>query len=181
MSFRLRRCGRRPQQKLVVRGTDYTKGMKRIILNDYDDQVRQIYLLDLETSHDFTPKTLSLSRYFVCLVSWDIGGVPYSDLAALTESLVLRGCVFFLAWGEDCENLHDAFDDQALRLYPDGPVRCSTWHNDEDLSDVIRFGGFNCWPADPFDHECDDFLLITIGMPGKGKAAIEKLPTSGSE
>jgi hypothetical protein len=58
--------------------------------------------------------------------------------------LAASGCLYLLAWGKDCADWKEAFDDAHLELvnYEDVPPEqsaLSTSHEDEDLEEVFWF------------------------------------------
>ncbi len=66
----------------------------------------------------------------------------------IAEWLVQRGCLYFVAWGVDCEAWHDSVDWANLSAFdyadiPDDRFVMTSWHADEPLSDALWFAG-NC-------------------------------------
>ena len=62
--------------------------------------------------------------------------------------LVASGCLYFIAWGVDCEAWHDAVDWTVLEALdfgdiPDDRFVMTTWHDKEPLSEALWFAG-NC-------------------------------------
>jgi hypothetical protein len=57
------------------------------------------------------------------------------------------GCVYFIAWGENCERWHDDMDDVHLETYaykpPDDKFMMTTWHANETLEEALWFAKFN--------------------------------------
>ncbi len=62
----------------------------------------------------------------------------------VTEWLVRSGCLYFIAWGCECERWHDNVDDANLEAFDFGPVPddahvMTTWHEHEALEEALWF------------------------------------------
>ena len=60
--------------------------------------------------------------------------------------LAASGCLYFIAWGTDCEAWHDSVDGANLEAFdygeiPDDRFILTTWHDKEPLSEVLWFAG----------------------------------------
>lgn len=60
--------------------------------------------------------------------------------------LAASGCLYFIAWGTDCEAWHDSVDWANLETFdygeiPDERFIMTTWHDKESLSDALWFAG----------------------------------------
>jgi len=60
--------------------------------------------------------------------------------------LIDRGCLYFVAWGQDCERWHDAVDWASLEAHdfgdvPDDRFVMTTWHDKESLSEALWYAG----------------------------------------
>lgn len=58
--------------------------------------------------------------------------------------LVDSGCLYMMAWGDDCESWDDSVDLANLEAFdfddiPDEESVMTTWHESESLEDVFRF------------------------------------------
>lgn len=58
--------------------------------------------------------------------------------------LVDSGCLYMMAWGDDCESWDDSVDLANLETFnfgdiPDAKSVMTTWHESESLEDVFRF------------------------------------------
>ncbi len=82
----------------------------------------------------------------------------------ISRTLIASGCKYALAWGKDCESWHDAIDDAYLEAtnyedVPDEQRVMTTWHADEELSEVFWFARHRAiHPA----HELRDILILHI-------------------
>lgn len=62
----------------------------------------------------------------------------------IAEWIVKNGCLYAIAWGEECEAMHDEIDWALVRNFdgveiPDEQFMMTTWHDDEPLSEVMSF------------------------------------------
>jgi hypothetical protein len=67
--------------------------------------------------------------------------------------LVESGCLYFIAWGVECEAWHDTVDWTVLEAFdfgdiPDNRFVMTTWHDKEPLSDALWFAGNSAWHPD---------------------------------
>jgi hypothetical protein len=84
--------------------------------------------------------------------------------ASVSSWLVKSGCLYFLAWGRDCEVWHDSVDHANIEQcgpgeIPDGEFVMTTWHNEDPLEEVFWFAKNNA------DHPTVDLarsLLVHI-------------------
>ncbi len=61
-----------------------------------------------------------------------------------SEWLVGSGCLYMLAWGEDCTSWDDSVDSANLETFdfgdiPDEEFVVTTWHESETLEEVFQF------------------------------------------
>ena len=90
--------------------------------------------------------------------------------------LVESGCLYMMAWGEDCSSWDDSVDWANLETFdfrdiPDDEFVMTTWHENEPLEEVFRF-------AKEMAHhstvKLDNILILHIGADDK-HAKFEKL------
>jgi hypothetical protein len=77
---------------------------------------------------------------------------PQSYKQEVAKQLVLGGCVYFMAWGRECEAWHDAVDMANLEQFdfkeiPEESFVMTTWHEKEPLSEVLWFCKNNAFHA----------------------------------
>jgi hypothetical protein len=133
---------------------------------------REVFTLHLE---DFTslPASLQLSSpHFIAFLVADATDVPVSSIAALARLLLNSGCVYFCAWGPDCERVHDIFDEEHLaedleddnqNVVEDDSVILTTWHSDESLDEALWYFAFTAFAAEAYQETCGSALAISIG------------------
>jgi hypothetical protein len=102
------------------------------------------------------------SRHFVALLAADATGVSVEVLREFSRKLLRAGCVYFCAWGADCERVHDIFDENCFEVEP---VIMATWHSKESLDETLRFFVFCTYPDDGYAETCQSALVISIGSP----------------
>lgn len=89
--------------------------------------------------------------------------------------LVQTGCLYFIAWGVDCEDWHDAVDWTVLEAFdfgdvPDEKFIVTTWHDKEPLSEALWFAG-NC--ASHPDVELTDTVIVHVTREERRTATLE--------
>lgn len=90
--------------------------------------------------------------------------------------LVESGCLYFLAWGIDCEAWHDTVDWTVLEVFdfgdiPDERFIMTTWHDKEPLSEALWFAG-HC--ASHPDIDLVETLIIHVA-PGEQRVSALQL------
>jgi hypothetical protein len=67
--------------------------------------------------------------------------------------LVASDCLYFVAWGIECEIWHDSLDDAVLDRFdygeiPDRNFVMTTWHADEPMEEAMWFAACNAYHPD---------------------------------
>lgn len=88
--------------------------------------------------------------------------------------LVKSGCLYFIAWGVDCEAWHDTVDWTNLEAFdfgdiPDDRFVMTTWHDKEPLSEALWFAG-NC--ASHPDIELVDTVIVHVAREERRVATL---------
>jgi hypothetical protein len=100
-----------------------------------------VKVLSVETIEQLPQSIRPRSEYFTLLLAWDAPTVHESQLQEWMRPLVDRGLVYFCAWGERCEAVHDAVD--RCDIGKDGAksdfVIMTTWHNTDSLEKACWF------------------------------------------
>lgn len=94
--------------------------------------------------------------------------------------LVSKGCLYFIAWGIDCEAWHNSVDWAVLENFdfgdiPDERFVMTTWHDKEPLSEVLWFAGN---AATHPDVELKTTLLLHIAPEERCTAIMETCRSS---
>jgi hypothetical protein len=109
------------------------------------------------------PDSISLpSRYFIAFLAADAVGVDAVILAEFSRRLLRTGCVYFCAWGSDCERVHDIFDGECLDVEP---VIMTTWHSKDSFDEALWFFVSNAYPDEGYWGTSRSSLAISIGRP----------------
>jgi hypothetical protein len=107
------------------------------------------------------PDSLSLpSRHFITFLAADASDVDAKVLAEFSRRLLRAGCVYFCAWGTDCERVHDIFDGECLDV---DPVIMTTWHATDSLDEALWFFVSTAFPDDGYRATARSGLAISIG------------------
>ena len=106
-----------------------------------------------------------------------IADEPVSDVwqNEVASWLVQSGCLYFIAWGVDCESWHDAVDWTVLEAFdfgdvPDDRFVMTTWHDKEPLSEALWFAG-NC--ASHPDVDLSDTVIVHVTREERRTATLE--------
>ncbi len=88
------------------------------------------------------PPALAQGAYRAVVVIED--SVTDEWRTAVSEWLVLTGCLYMLAWGERCSEWDDSVDYALLSAFdfgeiPDDRFIMTTWHDDEPATEVFWF------------------------------------------
>lgn len=78
---------------------------------------------------------------FIMLIAADARAVPLDVVGRIAARLIAAGLVVVSTWGEDCERVHDLFDEEYIG---DGTTERASelvtlWHDDEPLEDAVEF------------------------------------------
>ncbi|MEK7342221.1 MAG: hypothetical protein AABZ73_00175 [Pseudomonadota bacterium] len=89
--------------------------------------------------------------------------------------LLESGCLYFIAWGIDCEAWHDTVDWRHLEAFdfgdiPDDRFVMTTWHDKEPLSEALWFAG-NC--ASHPDIELSGTVIVHVAREERRVATLE--------
>ena len=85
------------------------------------------------------PETISTPRRVIVLVEQDVSD-EWQD--AVSAWIVESGCLYMMAWGQDCVSWDDSVDHANLRKFgfqdmPDDHFVMTTWHENEPLHEVF--------------------------------------------
>lgn len=89
-----------------------------------------------------SPELLPPQPSRVVLISDASTSEAYKE--AVAEELVRNGCLYFMAWGRECESWHDAVDMANIARFdfkeiPEESFIMTTWHENEPLSEALWF------------------------------------------
>lgn len=127
---------------------------------------RTIRVFDVD-SPELLATALSFRRpYFTLFLAWDAPLIEKPELVSLFRPLVDRGLAYFCAWGNHCEEVHDAVDTPAAEREslnsPLNYVTMTTWHAKDTLVKAAWFFKVLAIPSEP--HVAKDFDRFAISI-----------------
>ena len=131
--------------------------------------MREIEILSFGTIAELAERLPIRSRYFQLLLAWDAPDTTPQQLMRFFQPLVERGLVYFCAWGNNCEAVHDAVDRCDIERMPETRdadyIVMTTWHDDESLAEALWFFKVCALPNEGIDpSECDRYV-VAVGNP----------------
>ena len=94
-------------------------------------------------------------RHFVLFLALDATSIPDDLLSKLARNLLRNGLINLLAWGPDCERVHDLFDSQRDFDETDETVVMTTWHADDSLKDALWYFADLAVVADAYEGKTE--------------------------
>lgn len=117
----------------------------------------------IHLASDSTPPSLDIQTPFRAVV---IIEQPVSQdwQLQISDWLVRSGCLYMMAWGQDCSSWDDSVDLANLKIFdfgdiPDDRFVMTTWHADEPLSEVMWFAKNNAFHP---DVELEQTILLHV-------------------
>jgi hypothetical protein len=99
------------------------------------------------------------------------------------EWLVRSGCLYFIAWGDECEAWHDSADDANIAEFeggeiPDNRFVMTTWHSSESLSEALWFAAVNAHhPTVDLNH----VVVIHVAQQERGDELLNLYRSAADE
>lgn len=95
--------------------------------------------------------------------------VPQTWQWDVSRWLVSSGCRYMMAWGPECSSWDDSVDKANLEIFdygeiPESEFIMTTWHEDEELSDVFWFCKHSA--GHPF-RKLDNAVILHISKEDK--------------
>jgi hypothetical protein len=130
---------------------------------------RTMHLLELDSLDDW-PEEIALgkSKRFVLFLALDASDLSEEEVGVLARAALDQGMVYLSAWGKDSERVHDLFEEAAADRDPDSDADTavlSEWHEDEPLSEALRFAVASASPALEYEEDCTATLAVVVGNP----------------
>lgn len=93
----------------------------------------------------------------------------------IAEWIVRSGCLYFVAWGEDCEGWHDSVDDANLCEFgwgtiPDDRFVMTTWHQKDTLAEAMWFAAH---AAEHPTVELANTIIVHVGDDERGDELLD--------
>ena len=127
---------------------------------------RDLFVVSIPTATSLPHELRLTTPWFVCLLAWNARGASVGEISALAQRLLDAGAVYVCTWGQDCEPVHDIFDEERDRRSgadAGSAVVMTTWHDNESLADVLGFVLAAAIPDDAYARECGSTLAVSIG------------------
>ena len=141
--------------------------MEKVFTGRIEEYLFEVYSSDrLEI-----PETLDSCFFSLALL---VDGRLYSneELSAFADECLRKGLCYLVAWGPDCERVHDLFDE--VRDQPEGggylpqsatrdDVVVTTWHAHKPLADALFFFAYCTFPTDVFQPAWKHRIILSVG------------------
>jgi len=126
----------------------------------------------VEVSELVWPASLNLpSKRFRLLIAADTANCTVDVISEFAESALIKGMVYFCAWGSGCSRFHDIVDEVivgdelgAHRFAPPSSedVIMTTWHDDESLEEALDFFTTCAFPTDGYAEHSGYRVVICL-------------------
>lgn len=128
---------------------------------------RGLHALALPAFADW-PRSVENPGPFVLFVAADARGVGDEAIREAARRALASGCCSVVAWGPDCERVHDLFDrvivDEDFEASETGDdVIMTTWHTQDSFEDALRYFLVAATPAAAYEPTCRTWLAVAIG------------------
>lgn len=128
-----------------------------------------IQILSIDSIEELSNCLTRKSKYFTLLLAWNAPENGQNDLAELFAPMVRSGLAYFCAWGERCEEVHDAIDDcfieQELEVGEADPFLMTTWHQEESLEEAFWFFRMVAVPTENSVLANLERFAVAVGNP----------------
>jgi hypothetical protein len=146
---------------------------------DDDSPLPGIEVLSVNSIDEVVSRIPRRHKYFTLLLAWDAPDIPRSDLIRLVRPLVNNCLAYFCAWGEGCEEVHDAVDladlEREREFGESDYFQMTTWHKNEPLDDAVWFFKHCAIPAE--EHVLADWerFAVSVGNPAWKDRIVDSL------
>ncbi|NRA43231.1 MAG: hypothetical protein HRU21_13125 [Pseudomonadales bacterium] len=121
------------------------------------------------SSNTASSNTVSSRRpHRLCLLTADFTRLSNASLAALVQSLVDQGVVYFVCWGPGCAQAHDLIEDLTLLIEgveAQHAMIMVTSHANDTLAEAILFLLTEAWPDRAYQQSTEAMLAVTLDQP----------------
>lgn len=140
------------------------------------------YLFEVYSSERLEIPARSNSKYFSLGLFVDSSRFRNEEVHAFARECFTKGLSYLVAWGPDCERVHDLFDDELIdkrgndRYVPAGSssddVVITTWHANEPLAKALFYFVYCAYPTEVFEREWKHRMLLVIGNENWARKAV---------
>jgi hypothetical protein len=127
---------------------------------------KTLYSLGVGAVSDLPAKVQVPSHNFALLLAGDATNWPDEDIISVARKLLDKGLAVFVAWGPDCERVHDLFDSARNPEEDDDSVILTTWHGDETLDETLWFFVGVAAASESFADSCTSWVATSVNHPG---------------
>jgi hypothetical protein len=155
-----------------MRSTKYTKTDMALAFTGHDSQTDRELLIYVLPKLAVIPSTFDLEgTHFVAMLVCNAGHASVGEIAEVANKLIDAGCAHVCCWGNDCEKIHDIFDEVWVG---DGTIErtghlMTSWHADETLDDFIHFSMATANPTDENRLGCRSLIALVVDDPESAK------------
>jgi hypothetical protein len=140
--------------------------MQKLFSERIEEHLFEVYSSDrLEI-----PETLDSCFFSLALL---VDGSRYSneELFTFADECLRKGLCYLVAWGPDCERVHDLFDEvrdqperggYLPRFATGDNVVMTTWHALKPLADALFFFVHCTFPTDVFQPEWKHRIILSV-------------------
>jgi len=129
--------------------------------------MREIEVLSFGTIDELAERLPNRSQYFLLMLAWDALDKTPRQLMSFFRPLVDRGLVYFCAWGNNSEAVHDAVDQCDIQKHQEAgaailsdSIVMTTWHARDSLREALWFFKLCAIPNESIvPADCDRFAV----------------------
>jgi len=99
---------------------------------------------------------------FVLFVAADASANDEIKIRRFAADAIESGCCYVCTWGEECELVHDLFDEASIAA---DQVTMSTWHADESLAAALHFSLVSAWPDGDVPDAAEAAIVLAVEVP----------------
>ena len=139
--------------------------MTALFAGHHDETQRKLVLHHVKSLADLPTILNPDGRYFVAMLVCDARNLSVNKISAAARKLIDDGCAYFCCWGNDCERVHDVFDEEWVGNGFDDvsdDTIMTTWHDNEPLEKFIEFSLLHTQPPAKFQNDCNALIAIVI-------------------
>lgn len=126
---------------------------------------RQLLLYHVSSANAVPDSLDPDCQYFVAMLVCNARNLSVDEIAKFARKLIDNGCAYFCCWGDDCERVHDIFDEEWVGNGFDNTSNdtiMTTWHADDTLEEFVEFSLLHTRPTSKFENDCNALIAIVI-------------------
>jgi len=134
-------------------------------VNQKDGVGRDVYYLRARTLGSITGPEFP-GRYFTLFIAADFSVFNVDELNNFAKKMLDAGVVYVCTWGNDCERMHDIFDEIIVEREKDkgyGSCIMTTWHSKDTVDEALWFALNSAFPDDEYTDACRSILVLAVG------------------